>query len=55
MVTVQGEGGRHDSASALLFDDPLRYMIVKSYSWIARDHLQSMPSIFCADSHCSGA
>ena len=34
MVMAHGVSGTRERESALLFDDPLQYTIVKSYSWI---------------------
>ena len=47
--------GFRDSESALVFCVPLRYTMSKVYSCIAKAQRCRRPSIFCAESHCSGA
>ena len=41
--------------SALPLSIPLRYTIVKLYSWSVSAHQHNKPSMRCADNHCSGA
>lgn len=52
MVTVHGDGGRQESVSALLLNDPLWYTIILLDSQTPATHVQHTP-IFFADSHCS--
>ena len=50
-ATTGGAGKFCDSASALPFWQPLRYLMTKSNSCMASAHRQSRPSIFCDDNH----
>ena len=44
-----------ERASVLPWSTPLRYAMVKLYSWSVNAHQHNKPSIRYADNHCNGA
>ena len=52
---VHGIDGNHNSASALIFAEPLQYTILKLYSCMAKAQQNNIPFIYCSASNWKGA